>query len=504
MRLFDEGTSWEQARKDTRYPSARLDARKHHATLSSPLRSLLAQWVTIDQERRDADDAVVDANALVSAVDEDLDAAVNDLVSRLLYEVGNNAASAIFKAYFPEAPNEVLRLGLESEIARTRKLLPIAKEKKASPEVMAILEEIAAIEEHGTQALAARVEAYAKVSRVALRIPDLEGERERGPARCPGGARDLRHRQREAPRLPGVVLPGSSAGEEGQGGADELRGRRRGALGAPLRSRPRMVPSGYPEAPSSVDSSRAGAERRKRAGEERHHRRQRRRLAHPGEQSRASRPDADASRAAYGPAGQRRAVAAASAAAPDAARAHAFAHGADEPAGEAHRRAGAPAHGPAAAPRRHRARHRDLDDCGRAARADDAARARADDDRARVAAAERHRFAAAGRVAFLADRGAGHGHVSIAGRGRASRGAHVRFAGRASHGAHVRFAGAGRGHHGHVRFALRHGHVAGDGPQAVFTRDGRGEAARAGARRGAGASRGIDERGPDDPRRQPG
>lgn len=170
MRLFDEGTSWEQARKDTRYPSARLDARKHHATLSQPLRKLLTQWITIDQERRDADDAVVDANALVSAVDEDLDEAVNALVSRLLYEVGNNAASAIFKAYFPEAPNEVLRLGLESEIDRTRKLLPIAQEKKASGEVMAILQEIGAIEEHGTQALAARVDAYGQVSRVALRI----------------------------------------------------------------------------------------------------------------------------------------------------------------------------------------------------------------------------------------------------------------------------------------------------------------------------------------------
>ncbi len=170
MRLFDEGTSWEQARKDTRYPAARLDARKRHAVLSKSLRALLAQWNTTDQERRDADDAVVDANALVSAIDEDLDDAVGLLVARLLYEAGNDPANATFKTYFPEPPNEVIRLGLESEIARTKDLVHVAEEKKASKEVWTILKVVAEIEKRGTEALAARVEAYTGVSRVALRI----------------------------------------------------------------------------------------------------------------------------------------------------------------------------------------------------------------------------------------------------------------------------------------------------------------------------------------------
>ncbi|MEP7122855.1 MAG: hypothetical protein ABJE95_18155 [Byssovorax sp.] len=170
MRLFDEGTSWEQARKDTRYPTARLDARKHHAVLSRPLRALLGQWNTVDQERRDADDAVVDANALVSAIDEELDDTIGLLVARLLYEAGNDPANATFKTYFPEPPNEVIRLGLESEIARTKLLIHVAEEKKASKETWAILKTVAEIEKRGTEALAARVVAYTGVSRVALRI----------------------------------------------------------------------------------------------------------------------------------------------------------------------------------------------------------------------------------------------------------------------------------------------------------------------------------------------
>ena len=170
MRLFDEGTSWEQARKDTRYPAARLDAKKRHAPLSKSLRALLAQWNTTDQERRDADDAVVDANALVSAIDEELDDTIGLLVARLLYEAGNDPANATFKTYFPEPPNEVIRLGLESEIARTKELVHVAEEKKASKEVWAILKAVAEIEKRGTEALAARVEAYTGVSRGALRI----------------------------------------------------------------------------------------------------------------------------------------------------------------------------------------------------------------------------------------------------------------------------------------------------------------------------------------------
>jgi len=170
LRLFHEGTGWEQARKDTRYTAARLDARAAHDGLAKPLRGLLARWVTIDEERREADDAVVDANALVAALDDELDTAVDAFINRLLYELHGDGAHPVFKAYFPEPPSEVLRLGLESEIERTKKLFHVAEERKVSKEVSQLLAAIAAVSKRGTAALAAREAAYATTSRVTLRI----------------------------------------------------------------------------------------------------------------------------------------------------------------------------------------------------------------------------------------------------------------------------------------------------------------------------------------------
>ena len=170
LRVFSDQTGWEQARKDTRFTAARLDARKRHAALSKPLRGLLAQWATTDQERRDADDAVVDANALVSALDEDLDEAVTTLVSRLLYEANQNEQDPTFKAFFAEAPSEVIRLGLESEIARTKEFAIVAAERTVSKEIKAILKTIANLHSDGTTALKARESAYATVARISLRI----------------------------------------------------------------------------------------------------------------------------------------------------------------------------------------------------------------------------------------------------------------------------------------------------------------------------------------------
>jgi hypothetical protein len=172
LRLFNDDTSWEQARKDVRYTATSLSVRHQHDQLVKPLRTLLERWATIDHERREAEDALVDANAMVSALDEELDEAVFRLVSRLLFEVDHNSGHPTFKAYFPEPPSEVIHLGLESEIARTRELFPVAEEKKASPEVRAILKTIADLQTRGEEALRAREAAYVAVSRVSLHVQD--------------------------------------------------------------------------------------------------------------------------------------------------------------------------------------------------------------------------------------------------------------------------------------------------------------------------------------------
>jgi hypothetical protein len=47
------------------------------------------------------------------------------LVSRLHFDVDQDRAKPGFAKYVPEPPSEVIRLGLESEIERTKKPSPI-------------------------------------------------------------------------------------------------------------------------------------------------------------------------------------------------------------------------------------------------------------------------------------------------------------------------------------------------------------------------------------------
>jgi hypothetical protein len=169
MRLFTHETPWEQARKDVRFTAAALSAIEEHAKLAKPMRDLLAQWNAIDQERRDAEDAVVDANAVVQVQDSRLDGSVADLIARLRFEFRSDDHPTVRK-FFPERPSEVLRMGLESEIDRTRKFHAVGEEVGASKEVMGLLKGIAGLETAGLAALAQRVKAVESIARVSLRI----------------------------------------------------------------------------------------------------------------------------------------------------------------------------------------------------------------------------------------------------------------------------------------------------------------------------------------------
>jgi hypothetical protein len=167
-RLFTDDTGWETSRKDLRYTCAALAADPSQAKLAKPLRAHLERWDVIDKQRRDADDAVVDANAVIAFLDGRLDHTVQALVDRLRYEFGTDHPT--FQAYFPEPPSQLIRLGLESELDRVKTFHDIARERGASRDVQRILAEIAAIDTEGRKALAAREQAVAGVARVALKM----------------------------------------------------------------------------------------------------------------------------------------------------------------------------------------------------------------------------------------------------------------------------------------------------------------------------------------------
>jgi hypothetical protein len=135
------------------------------------LKELLSRWNDTDQERRDADDKLVDANALVSWIDvQVLDPLVIELASLLLHEAKQDRAHPTFKRFFPEAPNEIVRMGLESEIKRTKAFFAVAEENPPSKEAKALLTKIAAAHKQGEAALKAREEATVQIARISLRV----------------------------------------------------------------------------------------------------------------------------------------------------------------------------------------------------------------------------------------------------------------------------------------------------------------------------------------------
>jgi hypothetical protein len=171
LTLFTDKTPWENGRKDVRHTAATLIASEVHIALAKPVKHLLTRWNEIDQERRDADDKLVDANALVAWIDvRVLDPLVTELASLLLHEAKQDRSDPKFKRFFPEPPNEVVRLGLESEIQRTKAFFNVAEEVPTSPEAKAILAKIAAAHQQGDTALKTREEATLHVARISLRI----------------------------------------------------------------------------------------------------------------------------------------------------------------------------------------------------------------------------------------------------------------------------------------------------------------------------------------------
>jgi hypothetical protein len=171
LTLFTDKTSWENARKDVRHTASTLTASEVHLPAAKPLKTLLTRWNEIDQERRDADDQLVDANALVAWIDVRLlDPLVTELASVLLHGARQDRSDPKFKRFFPEPPNEVVRMGLESEIKRTKAFFNVAEEVQTSQEAKAILAKITAAHKQGEAALAAREEATLHVARISLRI----------------------------------------------------------------------------------------------------------------------------------------------------------------------------------------------------------------------------------------------------------------------------------------------------------------------------------------------
>lgn len=169
FRAFADDTSWDTSRRDVRYTAATLEAVAAHEKQAQVARLLLTRWDETETVRQQAEDEEVASNALVALIDFLLDNAVAQLAQKLRGEHGRDDAPG-FRRYFPEAPSEVIRLGLESELARVKSFHIVATEHKPSSEVAAVLEEIKSLEARGQQALERREKAAISRARASLRI----------------------------------------------------------------------------------------------------------------------------------------------------------------------------------------------------------------------------------------------------------------------------------------------------------------------------------------------
>lgn len=170
MREFSDRTTLDAARADLLFTVSVLEASQAHDRLLRALRPVLAKWTEADGGRRSADDGIVRANARVAWSDHVLDGAVRAFANELLRDVGGKADHPTFRAFFPEAPSEVVRLGLASEIERVERFAAVAAKVKLSK---AAAERLAAVKRAvtaGEAALAQRKDAYLAQAQASLDV----------------------------------------------------------------------------------------------------------------------------------------------------------------------------------------------------------------------------------------------------------------------------------------------------------------------------------------------
>jgi hypothetical protein len=168
MRQLGVKTGLLAARQSVLFTEAALAASGVHERLARPVEQLLARWSTVWQARRDAEDAITRANARVSWADVRLDGAVMAFANELLRDAGGKSEDAVFRAYFPEAPSQVIKLGLEAQIERCESFAVVASKRKLGAGAAKALRAVDEAMRSGREALAARKTAYVQQAQAAL------------------------------------------------------------------------------------------------------------------------------------------------------------------------------------------------------------------------------------------------------------------------------------------------------------------------------------------------
>lgn len=170
MKRLGDKTGLLTARQSMLFTEAALLASGIHARMARPVGQLLAKWLEAWQARRDAEDAITRANARVTWGNLRLDGATNGFANELLRDVGGKADDPLFRAYFPEPPSQVVKMGLENQIARCEGFAVVASKRKLSPGATKALRAVEEAMDNGREALAARKAAYVQQAQAAMDV----------------------------------------------------------------------------------------------------------------------------------------------------------------------------------------------------------------------------------------------------------------------------------------------------------------------------------------------
>jgi hypothetical protein len=168
MRKLTEKTGLLAARQSVLFTEAALIASGIHERQARPVGQLLVRWSTVWEARRNAEDAVTRANARVTWGNLRLDGATTRFANELLRDGGGKNDDPLFRAFFPEAPSDVVKLGLQNQIERCEGFAVVASKRKLSAGASKALRAVEESMREGREALAARKAAYVQQAQAAL------------------------------------------------------------------------------------------------------------------------------------------------------------------------------------------------------------------------------------------------------------------------------------------------------------------------------------------------
>lgn len=172
--LGQHNGNWETAYEALAFTAEALSADAADEALrklGARVDTLLRDWETIDADRRKLRRAALRATAQARVADARLDHAIGEFARDLLAAAGNDEKGALYTRFFPESHEDVIALGLDSEVPEVTLLVQILSTEEDLPGALkGHLDPLRDALRQGNSALADRADALAELGRHGARV----------------------------------------------------------------------------------------------------------------------------------------------------------------------------------------------------------------------------------------------------------------------------------------------------------------------------------------------